>query len=511
MGSDGNIYSWGDNQKNQLGRTATSSAPADRPNKVDTPAGITFIQASAGYGFSVALGSDGNLYSWGDNGLGQLGRDTNGTSDPKPSKVNTPADITFTSVSAGRSYAVAVSYDGNIYSWGDNSAGRLGRDTTGTSDPMPSKVQIPANITFISASAGWGHTAALDSRGNVYTWGDNTHGELGRSTAGNKQDSHPGKADTPTGITFTQASAGGSHSVAVSDDGSLYTWGNSDNGRLGRDTSNTPADKPGKADTPTGITFTQASAGAWYCLALGSDGNLYSWGDNTNGQLGRDTGGSTQDASPAKVAFPENPRPVSVSFGGTPGTNLTANADGTWSVTTPPHAAGWIRVTVFWNMNGQQPEALLNYKYLGSYTVTFDSTGGKLIPDQQQITESQQATRPTTNPSRDGFLFDGWFIKDAEGDSDVAYDFSQPVTGNITLVAHWSPANTGDWSINPSKGNVLGGQQTTITPPKLSRGIRFNQVSAGGFQPGNWRGFSVGVASDGNAYAWGDNQYGQLG
>ena len=564
VGSDGNIYSWGDNQKNQLGRTVTSSTPADRPNKVDTPAGITFIEASAGYGFSVALGSDGNLYSWGDNGLGQLGRDTTGTSDPKPSKVNTPADITFTSVSAGRSYAVAVSSDGNIYSWGDNSAGRLGRDTTGTSDPMPSKVQIPANITFISASAGWGHTAALDSQGNVYTWGDNTHGELGRSTAGNKQDSHPGKADTPTGITFTQASAGGSHSVAVSDDGSLYTWGNSDNGRLGRDTSNTPADKPGKADTPTGITFTQASAGgwhtvalssdgslytwgdsdhgrlgrdtsntpadkpgkadtptgitftqasagAWYCLALGSDGNLYSWGDNTNGQLGRDTGGSTQDASPAKVAFPENPRPVNVSFGGAPGTNLTANPDGTWSVTTPPQAAGWARVTVFWNMNGQQPEALLNYKYLGSYTVTFDSTGGKPIPDQQQITEGQQATRPTTNPSRDGFLLDGWFLKDAKGESKVAYDFSQPVTADITLVAHWSPANTGGWSISPDKGNVLGGQQATITPPRLSRGIRLNQVSAGGFQPGNWRGFSVGVASDGNAYAWGDNQYGQLG
>ena len=564
VGSDGNIYTWGDNQKNQLGRTVTSNTPANRPNKVETPAGITFTQDSAGYGFSVALGSDGNLYSWGDNGLGQLGRTvTSNTPANRPNKVETPAGITFTSVSAGRSYAVAVSSEGNLYSWGDNSAGRLGRDTTGTSDPKPSQVQTtPAGINFTSVSAGWGHTAALDSQGNIYTWGDNTHGELGRSTVGSTQGNYPGKVDTPTGITFTQASAGGSHSVAVSDDGSLYTWGNSDNGRLGRDTNNTPAgkpgkadnptgitftqasaggwhtvavssdgnlytwgdsdhgrlgrdtsktpaDKPGKADNPTGITFTQASAGAWYCFAQGSDGNLYSWGDNTNGQLGRDTS-STQDASLVKVDFPENPRPVSVSFGGTPGTSLVGNKDGTWSVTTPQHAAGKTDVTVSWSMNGQQPDAHLFYRYLGSYTVAFDSTGGNPVPDQR-ITEGRQATRPTADPARDGFLFDGWFLKDAKGGSKVAYDFSQPVTADITLVAHWSPEKGSGWSISPGKGNVLGGQRATITPPRLGRGIRFSQVSAGGYQMSDAAGFSVGVASDGNAYAWGSNQHGQLG
>ena len=291
----------------------------------------------------------------------------------------------------------------------------------------------------------------------------------------------------------------------MSSDGSLYTWGDSDHGRLGRDTSNTPADKPGKADTPTGITFTQASAGAWYCLAQGTDGNLYSWGDNTNGQLGRDTGGSTQDASPAKVAFPENPRPVSVSFGGTPGTNLTANADGTWSVTTPQHGAGKTDVIINWSMNGPQPDAHLDYTYISSYTVAFDSDGGNPTPGPQRITRGQRATRPIASPAKDGFLFDGWFLRDAKGESKVAYDFSQPVTCNITLVAHWSPADTGGWSISPDKGNVLGGQQTTITPPKLSRGIRFNQISAGK------EGFSIGVASDGNAYVWGDNENGQLG
>ncbi|MCT6838689.1 MAG: InlB B-repeat-containing protein, partial [Bifidobacteriales bacterium] len=129
------------------------------------------------------------------------------------------------------------------------------------------------------------------------------------------------------------------------------------------------------------------------------------------------------------------------------------------------------------------------------------------MPAQQSATDGNQASRPHPDPSRDGYLFDGWFLEDANGDSKVAYDFSQPVTGNITLVAHWSPADTGGWSISPSKGNAMGGQQATITPPKLSRGIRFSQISANHDETG----FSIGVASDGNAYAWGDNEYGQLG
>ncbi|AFU71040.1 hypothetical protein BA20089_01525 [Bifidobacterium asteroides DSM 20089] len=205
-----------------------------------------------------------------------------------------------------------------------------------------------------------------------------------------------------------------------------------------------------------------------------------------------------------------------VSLGVAPGTGLAANADGTWSVTTPPHSKGWVNVTITWSMNGPQPDAYLSYTYTGpKYTVGFTSTDAACptpsgMPADQSVIEGGQIKRPYPDPKADGCLFDGWFLKDAQGNSNVAYDFSQPITGDITLVAHWSPANTGGWSINPVRGSSLGGQQATITPPKISRGIRFNQVSAGGYQAGDFRGFSMGVASDGNAYAWGSNQHGQL-
>ena len=520
LGSDGNLYSWGDNSKDQLGRTPTGATPADRPGIVTVPSGDTkFTQISVGFGHSLALDTNGNIYSWGNNDYGELGRTPTGaTPADRPGIVTVPSGYTtFTQISGGTFSSFALDSDGNLYSWGDNAFGELGRDTNTQPADRPYKVIIFSGYTTftqIEASRGNFFNLAIASDGNLYSWGNNKNGQLGRDTS-RISASTISKVPMPAGVSrFIQASPGYTHSLALGSDGNLYSWGDNSQGQLGRDTGGKQDGTLKKVITPKEVKYVRTSAGGFlgseYCLALGSDGNLYSWGSTSGGQLGRDTSGKF-DVQPGMVNFPGKPKPTGVSFGGTAGTNLTANTGGTWSVITPPHAGGKTDVTVSWSRNGQQPDAHLSYTYISSYTVAFDSDGGKPTPDPQRITEGQQATRPTSSPAKDGFLFDGWFLKDAEGDSKVAYDFSQPVTGNITLVAHWSPADTGGWSISPSKGNVMGGQQATITPPKLSRGIRFNQVSAGGYEIGRASGFSVGVASDGNAYAWGSNQYGQLG
>ena len=516
LGTDGNLYSWGFNNQGQLGNGTTTNSGL---GKVIMPAdGTKFTKICAGFNYSLAIGSDGNLYGWGDNSYGQLGIGNPSTSpNQQPIKVILPTGIPkFTQISAGDSHSLALGTDGNLYSWGYNDHAQLG---IGASDSdahaAPSKVNLPTGVPkFTQISAGYKHSLALGTDGNLYSWGTNEKGQLGRSING-AEDGTPRKVNLPTGVSrFTQVIAGGEHSLALGSDGNLYSWGDNTSGQLGRNPSATKDGTPRKVAMPAGITITQASApgtlGGDFSLALGSDGNIYSWGWNGNQQLGRDASGYF-DGQPGIVDFPEKPKPTGVSFGDRRGTSLADNKDGTWSVVTPPHAGGKTDVTVFWNRNGWRPDAHLDYTYIITYTVAFDSAGGNPTPGQQRITEGQQATRPTSSPARDGFLFDGWFLKDANGGSKVAYDFSQPVTADITLVAHWSPANTGGWSISPSKGNVLGGQQATITPPNLSRGIRFSQISAGGYQSGGSPGLSVGVASDGNAYAWGNNQYGQLG
>ena len=580
LGSDGNIYSWGDNKYGQLGRTPSSTTPADRPGIVTRPEGVKrFTQISAGADFSLAIGSDGNIYSWGFPGTNEdynmLGRDTKIIPADHPGIVTRPEGVKrFTQISAGYIFSLAIGDDGNIYSWGNEKWGILGRyPAQGPAANRPGKVILPRRAskpTQISAgdeyslaidsngtlySWGWMNTGrdgdlgdlpnivsskngvskftqisagdydlalALGSDGNIYSWGTNEYDQLGRTPSSTTPAGKPGIVTPPEGVKgFTQISAEDKFALVIGSDGILYSWGNNDNGQLGRDTGSASKDGTPRAVLPPkdAQNYTLANAGGYtlsndqgYSLALASDGNLYSWGNNDNGQLGRDTTKSSA-TKPGMVVFPGKPTLTSVSFGGTAGRDLTANADGTWSVTAPPHSKGWVNVAIAWSMNEPQPDAYLSYTYIGpKYNVGFTSTAGSCttpsgMPKTQSVTEDNQAKRPYPDPQAAGCLFDGWFLKDAKGGSKVAYDFSQPVTADITLVAHWSPANTGGWSISPDKGNVLGGQQATITPPKLSRGIRFSQVSANV----NVFGFSVGVASDGNAYAWGYNDHGQLG
>ena len=509
IGSDGNLYSWGNNADGELGRETVSTTPKDnpqidnQPKLVTPPAGVHFTQACAGKWHSLALGSDGNLYSWGENKYGELGRDTGSAIyDVKPGKVNLPKGITkITQISAGTFYSMALDSDGDLYSWGDNTYDELGRYAGGYPfrDRSPRKMTMPAGVKkFTWIKAGEWTSLATSSDGSLYSWGWNEYGQLGRNTAPARQDRTPRKVTMPAGVTkFTKVSAEHRHSLALGSDGNLYSWGLNDCKQLGRDTGSAKYDvKPGKVPTPAGVAqFTEVSAGYSHSLAIGSDGNLYSWGQNKYGELGRPTSGK-YDSSPGMVAFPEDPKPVNVSFSGTPGTNLDPNSDGTWSVTTPPHDHGRVDTVITWRMNGERPDAHLSYRYLGNYLIVFDPDGGTGF-GFQIVTEGNRLKPPAKDPTKDKHLFDGWFI------GDTAYDFSRPVTDKVTLTAHWSSAESNRWKLDKDNGPESGGQTVTLTPPP-ARGIRISQADGGDLH-------SAAVGSDGSLYTWGDNAHGQLG
>ena len=576
VASDGNIYAWGSNDYGQLGDGTTTER--HEPVQVKKPQGVsqdfTWVQTSAGYMFSFGLGSDGKLYSWGNNLHGYLGDGTTNdrhTPAPVNPPQNAPAGFTWKQVAAGSLHALGLGSDGKLYSWGNNLYGYLGDGTTNdryTPVPVIPPPNVSAGFTWKQVSCwgwhslalgsdnwlySWGYNGtnelgiggptgyqltpvrvaapqktasgfiwveskmgdyyslAIGSDGNIYGWGYGASGNIGNGDVDNEPS--PTQAFKPYGVlpqfVWKQISSLSFASLAIGSDGNLYSWGGNANGQLGDNTTtqrNTPVRVAAPQNAPTGLTWVQVSAG-WdnNSFGLASDGNLYSWGKNANGQLGDNT---TNDRHiPGRVNLPGTTTVTAVSFGGAAGTNITKNTDGTWSVTTPAHARGKVDTAVSWTLNGQQPDAHLAYRYLDSYTVTFTSTDSSCptpsgMPQSQTVTEGRQAKRPSPDPKANGCLFDGWFTKDIGNDSKIAYDFSQPVTGNTTLAAHWTRMDT-HWSLNPDKGNVLGGQHVTITPPTINRGIRFNQASAGGS-------FSIGIASDGNAYAWGNNKYGQL-
>ncbi|MDT7511807.1 RCC1 domain-containing protein, partial [Bifidobacterium sp. H6bp9] len=132
----------------------------DRSTYPDLPADFTYLQVSAGFDHSLAVGSDGYAYAWGCNWYGNLGNNTaSGTSDtnPVPVRVRDPANPTDTSkglqaaqVSAGYRLSLAVDSDGNAWAWGYNGNGQLGDGSRNSkSAPVPVSFNLALVITGV--------------------------------------------------------------------------------------------------------------------------------------------------------------------------------------------------------------------------------------------------------------------------------------------------------------------------------------------------------------------------
>lgn len=380
LGSDGNAYAWGDNSHGQLGDGGTAGSRV--PVRVRAPAGVTFTALVTGVFHSVAIGSDGNAYAWGRNTYGELGDGTT-TSSATPVVVQVPAGVSFTSLAAGVYHSVAIGSDGVSYAWGDNGFGQLGDGTTVASH-VPVPVQAPPGVTFTAIAAGVYHVVATGSDGNTYSWGANTSGQLGDGTTTGSPTPVP--VQTPAGVTFTGPAAAGGHSLALGSDGATYAWGDGDLGQLG-DGTTTDSLTPVPVQAPPGVTFTGLAAGGGHSIALGSDGNAYAWGDNGSGGLGDGT--TTNSSTPVRVA--DDLAVVAVTFGTAAAAALSQSGT-TWSATTPAQC-GVVDVQVTSTRYGVTRTASAGtFGYGSAPAVTAQPTSVELPPGGGQVTLSAQAT-----------------------------------------------------------------------------------------------------------------------
>ena len=404
VGSDGNAYAWGSNSQGQLGdgTGTTRSTPVmvrkpDRSTYPDLPADFTYLQVSAGGYHSLALGSDGNAYAWGN---GQLGDGTSGSYRNAPVRVKTPdrntypdlpADFTYLQVSAGGNHSLALGSDGNAYAWGLNDNGQLGDGTT-SDRYAPVRVKtpdrktypdLPADFTYLQVSAGIDHSLAVGSDGYAYAWGCNWYGQLGNNTASWTSDANPvpmrvrdpaNPTDKSKGQQATQVSAGYHLSLAVGSEGNAWAWGYNYYGQLGNNTASgygdaNPVpmrvrDPANPADKSKGLQATQVSGGQYHSLAMGMDGNAYAWGLNSNGQLGDGT--QNNKSAPVPVMFNLALVITGVRFDQTAVSGLTRGDGNSVSVLTPAHQPGTVTVSVDYTLGGapQTPDTSLRYTYL---------------------------------------------------------------------------------------------------------------------------------------------------
>jgi alpha-tubulin suppressor-like RCC1 family protein len=249
------------------------------------PARCVGVSLAAGSYHTVTLNSNGTVWAWGWNGLGQIG---DGTTTPR----TTPVQVSLTGITAvagGGSNTVALKSDGTLWTWGNNTSGQIGDGTT-TNRTTP--VQVAGLTGVTAATVGQTHIVALKSDGTVWTWGSNASGQLGDGTTTPR--TTPMQVADLTGV--TAVAAGGFHTVALKSDGTVWTSGNNAYGQLGIGTTTWQA-------TPVQVTglagVTAIAAGAFYTVALKADGTVWAFGDNASGQLGDGT--TTNRTTPVQV------------------------------------------------------------------------------------------------------------------------------------------------------------------------------------------------------------------
>src|SRR5712691_2701153 len=285
------VASWGDNYLGELGDGTTVS----RSRYGDISAlGNDMVQVSAGYHFGLALRGGGTVWAWGDNGSGQLG---DGTTTSRSTPVQVTRLTGVTQVAAG-AVGLALRSDGTVWTWGDNEHGQLGNGTTASSS-VPVKVAGLAHATGIAAgydAAVATQTNGISALASVWTWGGNSSGQLGDGTL--TDHSTPERVTGINNVYLAGVTAGLWTAAVLGTDGSVWSWGNDTAGQLGNAPASSPVTRPVNT-IAAGSRIIQLSAGWGHMLALRSDGTVLAWGSNTGGQLG--IGTTAPVAGPVQV------------------------------------------------------------------------------------------------------------------------------------------------------------------------------------------------------------------
>lgn len=274
---DGTVWAWGGNSYGQLGDGTTT----DRYTPMQVPGLTGVVQVSSGYYHAVTLKSDGTVWTWGNNDYGQLG---DGTTDYKSTPLQVQGLTEVVQVAGGSIHCLALKSDGTVWGWGENADGELGDGTT-IDRGTPVKVSGLTGVAQI-AVGNW-HCFALKSDGSVWAWGWNGSGGVGDGTSGNIR-IVPVQLTGLTGV--VKIVGGGTHSLALKLDGTVWAWGNNNSGQLGDGTTLSKA-TPFQIPDLVGVVQL-AGGGAQYgghSLAVKSDGTVWAWGDNKDGQLGDGT------------------------------------------------------------------------------------------------------------------------------------------------------------------------------------------------------------------------------
>ena len=318
--SDGSLYAWGDNNYGQLGLgdnasiyyPSSNNQKINIPDKINEVIGLKDIKYDASerttfYKYSLyAITENGELYAWGDNSDGQLGIG-NTDNQTKPVKI-TGITGKIKQIITFKHYGVAffdyfsvyaITEDGSLYAWGNNSNGPLG---LGNTDNQTKPVKVTAitdkikELIVPESSSSDSIIIAITEDNSLYTWGDNGYGKLGIGS--NEHEVYiPTKVNLPGKIKELRNNKYSVYAILEND--SLYAWGDNYVGQLGVG-DELQKNTPTKVNLPGKIKELIEYSSSIYTIL--EDGSLYAWGSNSSGELG--VGDEVNRNTPTKVNLP---------------------------------------------------------------------------------------------------------------------------------------------------------------------------------------------------------------
>ncbi|EDV21812.1 uncharacterized protein TRIADDRAFT_59918 [Trichoplax adhaerens] len=280
------MFAWGKAIEGQLGLGGIDENCILKATHVDLTTNHTIKLISCGLNHTILLLQDGQIYSCGSNDYGQTGRQRN---NKRFARIDAFESMRITNVSSnGANHNLAINDKNCIYAWGDNSDGQLGVTDQNLKQfyRTPRQIKSLSKFAVVQVACGQSHSLAVINDGTVFSWGSNRYGQLGIDS--NVSSVEPKQILKLSGFYIVQIAAGGAHSLAITNSGALLTWGKNSFGQLGLGT-NDGVLSPTCVSSLRSQHIAYAACGEDHTAVLTKEGGVFTFGAGSSGQLGHNS------------------------------------------------------------------------------------------------------------------------------------------------------------------------------------------------------------------------------